>query len=73
MKKIKIKIKLTLEEDPSKHLSNIGNMNIFLSEYYNSGVVAKKYNHKKLIKPTHNQTNDNNDNIIINKENIQKF
>ena len=72
---------LTLEEDPSKHLSNIGNMNIFLSkdkfelkpEYNNSNKITKKYNHKKLIKQTNNQANDNNDNIKINKENIQKF
>ena len=65
---------LTLEEDPSKYLSNIGNMNIFLSkdkselkqEYNNSNKINKKYNHKKIINQN-NQTNDNK------KDNIQKY
>ena len=62
---------LTLEEDPSKHSSNIGNMNLFLSkdkcemkqDYNNSNKINKKYNHKKIIK----QTNDNK------KDNFQKY
>ena len=56
---------LTLEED-SKLKTNGGNMNLFLSkdkydikpEYNKSNKIAKKYNHKKIIKQNTTQKNE---------------
>ena len=59
---------LTLEED-SKHMANLGNNNIFLSndkfeikpEYNNSNKIAKKYNYKSIINPNNNPPSENYD------------
>ena len=67
---------LTLEEDPNKIMTNEKNMNIFLSkdkyemksEYNNSNKITKKYNHKRIIKQSINQKNEN-ENGKVQKEN----
>ena len=67
---------LTLEEDSNRNITNEKNMNIFLSkdkyeiksEYNNSNKITKKYNHKRIIKQSINQKNEN-ENGKIQKDN----